>query len=65
MRLIAIVTQSASVKPVLLHLGLPAEAPSVAPRRGPPLDDIDQSPAFDLTDPTPVPEDEFDQAASS
>ena len=64
MRLIAFVTQSAAVKPVLLHLDLPAEAPSVAPARGPPLDDIDQSPSFDLTDPAPVPEDAFDQTVS-
>ena len=61
MRLIAFITASASVKPILLHLGLPAEAPTVAPARGPPLGDIDQRPAFDLTDPAPVPEDEFDQ----
>ena len=44
MRLIAFVTEPASVKPVLLHLGLPAEALLVAPARGPPLGDIDQSP---------------------
>ena len=64
MRLIAFVTEPASVKRVLAHLGLPAEAPSVAPVRGPPLGGIDQSPAFDLTDPAPVPEDEFDQTVS-
>jgi hypothetical protein len=44
MRLIAFVIESASVKPVLLHLALPAEAPSLAPARGPPLGDIDQRP---------------------
>ena len=64
MRLIAVVTQSASVKPASLHLGLPAEAPSAAPARDPPVDDIDQSPTFDLTDPAPVSEDEFDQTVS-
>ena len=64
MWLIAFVTESASVKSVLLYLGLSAEAPSVAPARGPPLGDIDPSPAFDLTDPAPVPEDEFDQTLS-
>ena len=51
-------------QPVLLHLGLPAEAPLVAPTRGAPLGDIDQSPAFDLSDPAPVPEDEFEQTVS-
>ena len=64
MRLIALVTQRAAVKPVVLQLDLPAEAPSVTPARGPPLDDIDQSPSFDLTDPAPVPEDEFVQTVS-
>ena len=54
------VTQRTSAKPFPLHPGLPAEVPSVAPARGRPLDDIDQSPSFGLTDPAPVRENEFD-----
>ena len=61
MRLIAFLTEPASVKPILLHLGLPAGPPPVAPARDPPLDGINQTPTFDLTDPAPVPEYEFDQ----
>jgi hypothetical protein len=41
MRLVAFVTEPASVKPDLLHPGLPAEAPSAGSARGPPLGDID------------------------
>ena len=64
MRLIAFLTEPASVKPVLLHLGLPAEPPPVAPARDPPLDGINRTPTFDLTGPAPVPEYEFDQTVS-
>ena len=64
MRLIAFLTESASVKPVLLHLGLPAEPPRVTPARSPPLDDLDQSPTCDQIDPAPVPEYKFDQTVS-
>ena len=65
MRLIAfVITEPASLKPILVHLELPAEPPPVAPARGPPLDGLDQTPAFELTDPAPVPEYEFDQTAS-
>lgn len=64
MRLIAFLTDPASVKPILVHLGLPAEPPPLAPARDPPLEGIDQTPAFDMTDPAPVPEYEFDQTVS-
>jgi len=64
MRLIAFLTEPASVKPILVHLRLPAEPPPVAPERDPPLDAINQPPAFDPTDPAPVPEYEFDQTVS-
>jgi hypothetical protein len=40
-------------------LGLPAELPTIAPARAPPLDDLDQTPAFDLTDLEPAPEYDF------
>ena len=57
-------TEPASVKSVLEHLGLPTEPPAIAPARPPPLDDLDQTPAFDLTDPEPAPEYEFNQSVS-
>ena len=52
------------VKSVLEPLGLPAESPAIAPSRAPLLDDLDQTPAFDLTDPEPAPEYEFNQTVS-
>ena len=64
MRLIAFLSEAASVEPGLVHLGLPTEPPLVAPARGPPLDGLDQTPTFDLTAPAPVPEYEFDQTVS-
>jgi hypothetical protein len=60
----AALTEPASVKPILLHLGLPAEPPPVAPAHDPPLDGSNQTPTFDLTDPAPVPEYEFNQTVS-
>ena len=61
MRLMAFLTEPASVKLILEHLGLPTEPPALASVRVPPLDDIDQTPAFDLIDPEPAPEYEFNQ----
>jgi len=58
MRLIAFLTEPTSVKSLLEHLGLPAEPPALAPARAPPLDDLDQTPAFDLTDRELAPEHE-------
>ena len=64
MRLIAFLTDPASVKPMLVHLGLPAQPPRVAPARDPRLEDLDQTPAIDPADPIPEPEYEFDQNVS-
>ena len=64
MGLIAFLTDAAAVKPIFVHLGLPAEPPRVARARDPPLDDLDQTPAFDPADPVPEPEYEFDQSVS-
>ena len=63
MELIAFVTEPASVKSILEHLGLPTEPPQVAPARGPPHadDEFDQTPLFDTTTPDPDPGFEFDQ----
>jgi len=43
---------------ILLHLDLPHRPPRVSPARGPPQAefDLDQSPAFDLAAPEPIPE---------
>ena len=60
----AVLAEPALVKPVLVHLGLPAEPLPVAPARGPPREDVNQSPTFYLTDPAPVTEYEFDQTVS-
>ena len=61
MRLIGFLTEPASVKRVLVHLGTAREPPLDAPARGPPLDGLDQTPTSDLTDPAPVPEYKFDR----
>lgn len=64
MRLIAFLTEPASVEAILVHLGLPSRPPRVAPARDPPLEALDQRPAFDPADPESVPEYEFDQSVS-
>ncbi len=66
MGLIAFITAPASVKPILEHLGLPTQPPSVAPARDPPHDQcvIDQTPRFDTTAPDPDPGFQFDQSVS-
>ena len=43
----AALTEPTSVKPILVHLGLPSEPPRVASARDPPLDELDQMPAFE------------------
>ncbi len=59
----AAVTEPASIRPILDHLGLPTEPPRVAPARGPPEQsfDFDQRPRHDPSAPEPMPEYEFDQ----
>ncbi len=66
MELIAFVTEPSSVKAILGHLGLPIEAPRVAPARGPPDDStgLDQSSHVDPSTPDPAPEYEFGQRVS-
>ena len=62
----AAVTEPASLKPILDHLGLPTEPLRVAPARGPPHADehMDQRSLFDTTAPDPDPGFEFDQRVS-
>jgi hypothetical protein len=64
--LLDILALQSSVKAILGHLGLPIEAPRVAPARGPPDDSpgLNQAPHFDPSAPDPVPEYEFDQRVS-
>lgn len=55
------------VAAILLHLDLPHTPPPLSPARGPPQTDLltgllDQTPAFDLAEPDPVPDFEFDQS---
>jgi hypothetical protein len=66
MRIIAFITEAPVIESILRCLGEPTEPPPVAPARGPPIDeaDIDQTPRYDLTDPEPIPDDEFDQRIS-
>ena len=66
MRILAFVTDTASVIRILGHLGEPTQPPRVAPARGPPESAarFDQSPAFDPSAAEPAPAFEFDQTLS-
>jgi hypothetical protein len=46
---------------MLVHFGLPAEAPPLACARGPPLEAVNQTSTFDLSALAPAPEYERDQ----
>jgi hypothetical protein len=63
MRIIAFITDRATIDRILSHIGEPTEPPPIAPARAPPLpgNDLDQTPAYDLAAAEPVPEFEFDQ----
>ena len=63
MRLIAFVTETASVTRILEHIGEPAKPPRLSPARGPPTgqESFDQTPLFDPLAPAPEPAFEFDQ----
>jgi hypothetical protein len=58
MRIISFITLPSTTRCILLHLHLPHRPPRVSPARGPPQAefDLDQSPAFDLAVPDPLPE---------
>ena len=66
MRILAFVTDTASVTRILQHLGEPVQPPPVSPARGPPewAAPFDQSPAFDPSAAEPAPSFEFDQTLS-
>jgi hypothetical protein len=58
MRIIAILMDAPSAARLLLHLGLPASAPTTAPPRGPPQPGLaDETPANDLWADPPAYED--------
>ncbi len=62
MVLLAFLTEPASMKPILDHLGLPTEPPRVAPARAPPEQsfDFDQRPRHDPSAPEPMPDESRD-----
>jgi hypothetical protein len=71
MRILAFITAAEPVDAILTHLGLPTTAPPLSPARGPPQHDLvfdtdpgfdlDQTPAYDLSEPEPVPDFDFNQ----
>ena len=71
MRILAFLTEPFTISGILRHLGLPHTAPPLTPARSPPrggtaldadpLLDLDQTPAFDPTEPDPIPDFDFDQ----
>jgi hypothetical protein len=71
MRILAFLTDPFTVAGILRHLGLPTSAPPPSPARSPPPEDpacdadpfldLDQTPAFDPTEPDPIPDFDFDQ----
>jgi hypothetical protein len=71
MRILAFLTDSFTVAGILRHLALPHTAPRLTPARSPPRAepaydadpflDLDQTPAFDPTEPDPIPDLDFDQ----
>ena len=63
MRLICFITEPATVRQILAHVGEPTTAPTIAPARSPPV----EATAQQLIDPEAVeaiPELEFDQTAN-
>ena len=66
MRLLAFITEPATIRHILTHLAEPSTPPPISPARGPPLDasELDQSPAWDPAGPQPDPGFQFDQSRS-
>jgi hypothetical protein len=75
MRILAFITAAEPVAAILAHLGLPTGPPPLAPARGLPRPelsfdadpdlDLDQTPVYDLTEPEPIPDFDFDQSAGA
>jgi hypothetical protein len=74
-RIVAFLTDPVTAAGVRGHLGLPASAPPLTPARSPPrgesardadpLLDLDQTAAFDPSEPDPTPDLDFDQTRSA
>jgi hypothetical protein len=66
MRIVAFITDAASVTRILQHIGEPTKAPVLSPARGPPAWEktFDQTPVFDPTAAAPAPAFEFDQTVT-
>ena len=66
LRIIAFITDAATVRDILAHLGEPIAPPRSAPARGPPLGEAGDAQQEAPPDPAlqPVPADEFDQRLS-
>ena len=63
MRIIAFVTEPASIQRILNHIGELITPPQIACARAPPLETlIDQNPPYDPTALEPYPDYEFDQS---
>lgn len=64
MKILAFLTDPLGVRAILLHLDLPHRPPPLMPASAPPQAELelafDQSPAFDLSEPEPVPDFDFD-----
>ena len=64
-RIVAFVTETASVTRILQHIGEPTELPVLSPARGPPAGEtFDQTAVFDPVAPAPAPTFEFDQTVT-
>jgi hypothetical protein len=65
MRIIAFITDPASIERILSHIGEPTTPPTIAAARAPPLpsDHLDQTPTYDIDAAEPVPDLDFDQTA--
>ncbi|HUF51831.1 MAG TPA: hypothetical protein VMN60_13475, partial [Longimicrobiales bacterium] len=74
-RSLACSTAAEPVHDILTHLGLPTTPPPLYPARGPPRQDLvfdvdpgfdlDQTPAYDPSEPEPVPHFDFAQSAGA
>jgi hypothetical protein len=76
MRILAFITAAEPVDAILTRLGLPATAPPLSPARGPftsttapsmpiAISTSTRRPAYDLTEPEPVPDFDFGQSADA
>ena len=75
MSILAFITAAEPVNAILTHLGLPTPPPPLSPARGPSQHDLgfdadpgfafDQTPAYDLTEPEPIADFDFDQSAGA